>query len=112
MIRFGLFYLDPVPGSILDPENLPQMEPTSNPRGFEIGFENASNFGVDFKLNLAPTWLQLGPREGANEGPTNQGFRILEPSWAHLGPQGPPGTQNYGFSIDLGSIFDRFGIDF
>ena len=57
---------------------------------------------------LSSTWLHFGPREGANEPRLSSLFLIL----GHLGPQGPPGPQNYRFLIDLGSIFDRFLIDF
>ena len=76
------------------------MEPTSNPRGFEIGFENASNFGVDFKLNLAPTWAPGG-------GQRTKAFV----SFSHLGAILDPKALQDPKTIDFLSILDRFLID-
>ena len=68
---------------------------------FRYGVKISMNLEVDFDRNLAPTWA---PTWGAKKV---HRFDFLEfniaqnPSWGHLGPQGP-----------LGSIFDRFLIDF
>ena len=62
-VHIGLFNLDSHVGPKLDPETPPKMDPKSSPRGFELEVENCSNFEVDFELNLAPTWLQLGTQK-------------------------------------------------
>ena len=96
----------------MGPKNLSKMEPKSSPRGVELGFENVNNSEVDFELNLAPTWLQLGPREAVNEPRPSSLFLILGPSWTPR-PSGTPKLSIFDrFGIDFGSIFDRFLMDF
>ena len=76
----------------MDPESLPKMEPTSPPRGLKIGFQNASNFGVDFKLNLAPTWAPGGGQRRANEPRFSYLFHLspnMATTWPNLAPTWP-----------------------
>ena len=64
-------------------------------------------------------WTILAPNLGGPGGPTNQGFGVKSAPGATLGPKWHPGPIQARFLIDLdrflidlGSILERFWVDF
>ena len=121
-LRFLLFLLDRSWDrfwtdfwSILDPQIVPKSLPRSSLKLLKI----IAVFGcllepqkIDFCVNMAATWSDLGPQDGPNLGPKwcqNRSRRHMGPHGAPMDPYGAPPNR---FWIDFGMILGRFWVDF
>ena len=100
--------------------------PKSNQNSISKGIKKLIEFYIDFGTILAPFWRRLGRQNGAKiaprraqEGPGGRKTRRFFPaslgrrSGAALGPaRGGSGAAPGRSGAALGSIFDRFFIDF
>ena len=59
---------------------------------------------IDFCVNMAPTWPDLGPQDDPKLVPKWGQNRPRRPMGRHGEPMDPHGTPPNRFSIDLGSI--------
>ena len=100
--------------SILDPRIVSKSLPRSSLKLLKI----IAVFGcllepqkIDFCVNMAATWPDLGPQNGTKLGPKWCQNRSRRPMGPHGAPMDPHGTPPNRFWIDFGLILGRFWID-